>query len=218
MTAFARRHLLGLAAALLALPALAQTPATTPAPPTTTPAVALALPRVALETSEGRIVLELETAKAPVTAKNFLRYVDNKRFDGAVFFRASKTPGAPQYGLLQGGLQGDVSKMYPPIAHEPTTQTGLKHLDGTISMGRFAPGTARADFFILLGEATYLDADPKQPGDNLGFAAFGRVVEGMDVVKKIHAMPLSPTKGEGVMKGEILENPVKIVSARRVTS
>ena len=214
MTRFARRHLLGLAAALVALPAVAQTPAATPQPPAAAP-VAPALPRVALETDQGRIVVELETAKAPVTAKNFLRYVDNKRFDGAVFFRASKTPGAPQYGLLQGGLQGDVSKMYPPIAHEPTTQTGLKHLDGTISMGRFAPGTARADFFILLGEATYLDADPKQPGDNLGFAAFGRVVEGMDVVKKIHAMPLSPTKGEGVMKGEILETPVKIISARR---
>ncbi|HYD46392.1 MAG TPA: peptidylprolyl isomerase [Phenylobacterium sp.] len=203
-----RRAILGLAAALIAFPALAQAPAP--------PAPAPALPRVALETAEGRIVLELEVAKAPITARNFLRYVDNKRFDGAVFFRASKTPGAPQYGLLQGGLQGDVSKMYPPIAHEPTTQTGLKHLDGTISMGRFAPGTARADFFILLGEAPYLDADPKQPGDNQGFAAFGRVVEGMEVVRKIHAMPLSPTKGEGVMKGEILETPVKIVSARRV--
>ncbi|MCC7267527.1 MAG: peptidylprolyl isomerase [Caulobacteraceae bacterium] len=213
MNAFARRHLLALAAGLLALPALAQTPAPESA---SAAAPVPALPRVALETAEGRIVLELETAKAPVTARNFLRYVDNKRFDGAVFFRASKTPGAPQYGLLQGGLQGDVSRMYPPIAHEPTTQTGLKHLDGTISMGRFAPGTARADFFILLGDAPYLDADPKQPGDNQGFAAFGRVVEGMDVVKKIHAMPLSPTKGEGVMKGEILEVPVKIVSARRV--
>lgn len=212
MNAFARRYLLALAAGLFALPAMAQTP---PAPAERASAPAPALPRVVLETAEGRIVLELETAKAPVTAKNFLRYVDNKRFDGAVFFRASKTPGAPQYGLLQGGLQGDVSKMYPPIAHEPTTQSGLKHLDGTISMGRFAPGTARADFFILLGEAAYLDADPKQPGDNQGFAAFGRVVEGMDVVKKIHAMPLSPTKGEGVMKGEILETPVKIVSARR---
>ena len=214
MNAFARRYLLALAAGLFALPAMAQTPPA-PAERASAPAPAPALPRVVLETAEGRIVLELETAKAPVTAKNFLRYVDNKRFDGAVFFRASKTPGAPQYGLLQGGLQGDVSKMYPPIAHEPTTQSGLKHLDGTISMGRFAPGTARADFFILLGEAAYLDADPKQPGDNQGFAAFGRVVEGMDVVKKIHAMPLSPTKGEGVMKGEILETPVKIVSARR---
>lgn len=215
MNAFARRHLIALAAGLIALPALAQTPP--PAEPAVSApaAQAPALPRVALETAEGRIVLELETAKAPITARNFLRYVDNRRFDGAVFFRASKTPGAPQYGLLQGGLQGDVSKMYPPIAHEPTTQTGLKHLDGTISMGRFAPGTARADFFILLGEAPYLDADPKQPGDNQGFAAFGRVVDGMEVVKKIHAMPLSATKGEGVMKGEILETPVKIVSARR---
>jgi peptidyl-prolyl cis-trans isomerase A (cyclophilin A) len=91
----------------------------------------------------------------------------------------------------------------------------VTHSDGALSAPRFAPGTARGDFTIILGGAPWMDADPKAPGDNLGFAVFGHVVEGMDVVAKILASPTSTTKGDGVFKGEILEPPVRILSARR---
>jgi peptidyl-prolyl cis-trans isomerase A (cyclophilin A) len=171
--------------------------------------------RVALDTTDGPILVEVYPDKAPITAGNFLRYVDEKRFDGATFYRASKVPNAPEYGLVQGGVQNDPKRVLKPIAHEPTTKTGLSHVNGALSMGRTSPGTATSDFFICVGDMTYMDADPKQPGDNLGFAAFGKVVEGMDTVKKILAEPTSPTAGEGVMKGEILAKPVKIVTARR---
>jgi peptidyl-prolyl cis-trans isomerase A (cyclophilin A) len=197
-----RRTFLAAAAAAAASPALAQAPA--------------APVRVKLETADGPIVLELYLDKAPITAGNFLRYVDGKRFDGATFYRASKVPNAPEFGLIQGGVQNDPAKVLKPIAHEPTTKTGLSHTDGVISMGRTNPGTATSDFFIVLGDMTYMDADPKQPGDNLGFAAFGKVVEGMDTARKILAEPTSQTAGVGVMKGEMLAKPVKIISARRV--
>ena len=105
--------------------------------------------------------------------------------------------------------------MLPPIVHESTLKTGLKHLDGTISMGRHAPGSAQADWFICVGEQSYLDAvDARNPG----FAAFGRVVEGMDVVRKILSGDRDPKKGEGAMKGEMLVKPVRISTARRVAA
>ncbi len=198
-----RRTFLAVAAASAASPALAQAPA--------------GPVRVKLETADGPIVLELYPDKAPITAGNFLRYVDGKRFDGATFYRASKVPNAPEFGLIQGGVQNDPARVLKPIAHEPTTKTGLSHTDGVISMGRTNPGTATSDFFIVLGDMTYMDADPKQPGDNLGFAAFGKVVEGMDTARKILAEPTSQTAGVGVMKGEMLAKPVKIISARRVS-
>ena len=197
-----RRTFLAAAAATAASPALAQAPA--------------APVRVKLETGDGPIVLELYPDKAPITAGNFLRYVDGKRFDGATFYRASKVPNAPEFGLIQGGVQNDPARVLKPIAHEPTTKTGLSHTDGAISMGRTNPGTATSDFFIVLGDMTYMDAAPKQPGDNLGFAAFGKVVEGMETARKILAEPTSQTAGVGVMKGEMLAKPVKIISARRV--
>lgn len=203
------------AALFLALAIVAPAPAQTepaPAPATTAPKPATV--RVTLTTSEGPIVLELEKERAPITTANFLRYVDQKRFDGIAFYRAMNL--GPGYGLIQAGVQNDPKKLLKSIAHEPTTKTGLKHVDGTVSMARGAPGTANADFFITLGELASLDADPAKPGDNLGFAAFGRVVEGMDVVKKIMAAPTSPTKGEGVMRGQMIAAPVKILTARRV--
>lgn len=223
-----RRALIG-AAFLLAAPAFAQTPVEpVPAPaPESVPAPVVAPapepkpapkgPRVALTTPEGRIVIEVYPDKAPVTANNFLRYVDNKRFDGATFYRASKPTGymADDYGIVQGGLQNAPGKLFAPIAHEPTTKTGLSHTDAMVSMGRHAPGSATADFFIMIGDNSYLDANPKATGDNKGFAAFGQVVEGMDVVRKILMLPRSPTAGVGVMKGEMLRKPIPIVTARR---
>jgi peptidyl-prolyl cis-trans isomerase A (cyclophilin A) len=200
-----RRTLLAAAAAALA--ALAARPAFAETPQ--------ARPRVRLTTAEGDIVVELAAEAAPLTAANFLRYVEARRYDGASFYRVSRAPGAPDYGLIQGGVNGDPARLFKPIPHEPTTKTGLSHRDGTISMGRWAPGTATAEFFIMVGDAPEFDADPKAKGDNTGFAAFGQVVEGMDVVRRIHAKPQSAA-GAGVMKGEMLKTPVKILSARRL--
>ncbi len=173
-----------------------------------------ALVNVRLETTEGPIVVALEQGRAPITTANFLRYVDEKRFDGISFYRAVNV--APGFGLIQGGLRGDARKLLPPIKHEPTTVTGLSHIDGAISMARNAPGTADASFFITVGAIPSMDADPKQPGDNLGFAVFGHVTEGMDIVRHILQEPTSPTEGEGVMKGQMLVQPVRILSARRI--
>lgn len=201
-----RRTLIGLAAALAASAALAQ------APPVPKP-----YPRVKLETAHGAIIVELYPDKAPITVANYLRYVDRGLFNGATFYRASRPPGytATDYGSIQGGLQNDPKKVLPPIAHESTLKTGLKHGGGTISMGRHAPGTAQSDWFICLGDMGYLDADPKDP-TTPGFAAFGLVVEGLDVVQKIIALPVDPNRGEGAMKGEMLKAPVKITRASRV--
>lgn len=172
-------------------------------------------PRVILTTAVGAITLELASDKAPISCANFLRYADHKRLDGAHFYRAMKTNPDPLEGLIQGGAGMDGSRLYPPIAHESTTQTGLKHVDGTISLARLAPGTATCEFFICIGAQPYLDADPTQPGDNLGFAAFGRVADGMDVARKILVSPTSPTLGEGAMKGQMLDPPLAILTARR---
>jgi len=199
------RGLLLLLAGLLALPASAQTEPATPAPPN---------PRVVLETSAGRIVVEVYQDKAPITARNFLRYVDMKRLDGIIFYRTVKV--ADHFGFVQFGVQGAPARMLPPIKHEPTTLTGVKHLDGTLSMPRLAPGTARGEFTISVGDQPSFDADPTKPGDNLGYAAFGRVVEGADVLLKIFDAPVSPDKSvQGAFKGEIPVVPVKILTARR---
>jgi len=193
------RRLLPLLLVLLAAPLAAQ-----PAPGTVA---------VAVHTSAGDIVVEVDRLHAPITAGNFLRYVDSRRLDGAEFYRAMKTgPGA---GLVQGGVR-DPRKLLPPIAHEPTSKTGLSHVDGALSAPRLALGTARGDFTIMVGDQPYLDAGPGSAGDGQGYAVFGRVVSGMDVVRRILAAPTSPTEGEGVMRGQMLAPRVKIVTARRL--
>ena len=172
-------------------------------------------PRVVLETGAGRVVVEVYADKAPITARNFLRYVDQKRLDGIVFYRTVKV--ADRFGFVQLGVQNAPAKMLPPIRHEPTSQTGIKHLEGTLSMPRLAPGSARGEFTIMVGDQPSFDADPAKPGDNLGYAAFARVVEGMDVILKIFDAPTSPTKTlQGSFKGEVPEAPVKVLTARRV--
>jgi peptidyl-prolyl cis-trans isomerase A (cyclophilin A) len=205
------------AAMLLSLAGIASAQTPLPPVPVATPAPApktYATVRVVLTTSLGPITVALEKERAPITSANFLRYVDQKRFDGISFFRRSQAPGEPAKGFVQAGTT-DPKRVLPAIAHEPTTKTGLTHSDGALSAPRFAPGTARGDFTIIVGGAPWMDADPKASGDNLGFAVFGRVVEGMEVVAKILAAPTSTTKGDGVFKGEILEPPVRILTARR---
>ena len=160
--------------------------------------------KVAVETSAGRIVLALDKARAPVTTANFLAYVDGGKFDGEGFYRAMPLTNG---GLIQGGITSDGRKLSKPIAHEPPDKTGIRHTAGAISMASAGPGQARSDFFILTTDVPSFDAS---------FAPFGKVVEGMEVVKTILAAPVSPTKGQGAMKGQMLEPPVKIRKARRL--
>ena len=174
---------------------------------------------VLIETTMGDITVSIETERAPITAANFLRYVDEDRFDGTHFYRAMHLDwGEPPNGLLQGGTQMDPDRVLDPIAHEPTSQTGLSHTNGALSMARYDPGTATGDFSIMIKDQTGLDADPtsSDPNLQLGFAVFGYVVDGMDVVQAIHALPPDPEKGEGWMKGQLLAEPVEIVDMRRV--
>ncbi len=171
-------------------------------------------PRVTIQTDHGAIVVELEDQKAPITSANFLRYVDAHKYDGGTFYRASRTKGVKGAGSIQGGPPARVRR-YAPIAHESTRTTGIKHKAGTISMARNAPGSATCDFFICASPAPYLDAHPGAPGDNQGFAAFGTVVQGLDVVKKILALPANGPAPYPAMKGQMLDPTVAIVSMKR---
>jgi peptidyl-prolyl cis-trans isomerase A (cyclophilin A) len=198
-----------LVAALLATvsaPVLAQA---APAAPTEEPASREELVPVAIETSLGRIVIGLDKTHAPITTANFLRYVDGHRFDGESFYRAMHVGGG---GLIQAGVRSSALKVFQPIAHEPTSETGLHNVAGAIAMANAGAGTARADFFILASAMPSLDATADQPG----FAVFGHVIEGMDVVQKILASSVSATKGEGAMKGQMLDPPIKIIKAERL--
>jgi len=189
-----------------AAPIAAQTPA---APAPAAEAAKEDLVKVAIETGAGRIVIALDKGHAPLTTANFLQYVDSGKLNGESFYRAMPYGDG---GFIQGGITSDAAKLMKPVAHEPTSLTGLKHIAGTVSMAHLGPGTAQADFFILTTDIPALDAS----GTDQGFAAFGRVIEGMDVVKKILASPVSPTKGEGAMKGQMLEPAIKIVKAERL--
>lgn len=173
---------------------------------------------VVLETTMGEITAAIETERAPITAANFLRYVDEGRFDGIVFYRAMRLDwGEQPNGLIQAGTQHDPDRTLPPVAHEPTSETGVLHTAGALSMARNAPGTATGDFSIMLQEQPGMDADPASDDPELraGYAAFGHVVDGIEVVRAIHAAPTDPDKGEGWMKGQMLAEPVKILTARR---
>jgi peptidyl-prolyl cis-trans isomerase A (cyclophilin A) len=203
-----------LADLILAAPALAQVAAPPAATVSETPVPKEDLVPVAIDTSLGRIVIALDRGRAPVTAGNFLHYVDAHRLDGETFYRAMHVPDGKggDGGLIQGGVTSDARKLFPPIAGEPSSKTGLHNVAGAISMARGAPGSARADFFILLTDQPGFDARGSG-ADADGYAPFGHVTEGMDVVRKIFAAPVSATKGIGAMKGQMLEPPIKIIKA-----
>jgi peptidyl-prolyl cis-trans isomerase A (cyclophilin A) len=205
MTQFVRRAVIGAALTLLASTSGLSTSAWG----------AAGKPRVAIETDKGTIVVELEDKKAPITAANFLTYVDRHRFDGGQFFRANRAKGAPGAGSIQGQPK-PYARRAPPIAHESTLKTGLKHTAGAISMGRDAPGSATADFFICASPQPYLDAKPGKSDAAQGYAVFGKVVQGMDVVKKILAGRTDGPTNVPSMKGQILNPAVKIISMKRV--
>ena len=169
------------------------------------------LVRVRLETSAGPITVAVDTRRAPKTASNFLAYVDDQRLDGTAFFRASRRPGKPGLGFIEGGIGTDARRRLGTLPLEPTNTTGLRHVDGVISMARYdALDSGTANFSVMSGPFPNMDARPGSPG----YAVFGRVVAGMDTVRRILAMPTSQG-GEGPMKGETLRRPVSIVRAVR---
>jgi peptidyl-prolyl cis-trans isomerase A (cyclophilin A) len=205
--------------ALLALPLMFALTAATPPRARPAPAPLPDLVLVTLTTELGPIELELDHKRAPITVANFVRYVDQRRFDGIVFYRAMRlTWGEQPNGLIQAGTRGDPKRVLRGIAHEPTSQTGLLHKAGSLSMARFAPGTATGDFSIMVSDQPGLDADPAStdPDRRAGYAVFGRVTKGLDVVRKIYDAPINPALGEGVMKGQMLAKPVRVITARRV--
>jgi len=163
-----------------------------------------------LDTSEGEIQARIYPAKAPLTAANFLRYVDSGLYNGTTFFRVVTADNQPhdkvKIKVVQGG-DVDERKCFPPVAHETTKMTSLKHEDGTISMARDKPGTATSSFFICIGRQPELDFGGRRNTDGQGFAAFGRVVAGMDVVRRITKMDL---------ENQRLRSPVVIHSIIRL--
>jgi peptidyl-prolyl cis-trans isomerase A (cyclophilin A) len=168
-------------------------------------------PRVVIKTEVGDITVEIYADKAPVTAANFLKYVEAKLYDGTIFHRtvtlASPRNQPVQIEVIQGGMvAGD--RAFSAIPLERTSATGVKHLDGAISMARSGPDTATASFFFCVGDQPELDFAGKRNPDGQGFAAFGKVVSGMDVVRKIHRSPSN--------EREQLTPPVKIVSVSRL--
>ena len=167
--------------------------------------------RVRLVTSAGNIVMALDARRAPLTVANFLSYVDDGRLEGTHFYRAARRKGDPSKGFVQGGIGTDARRILPSVPLEPTSKTGIKHLSGTISMARsIEPNSAHGNFSIMVGDNPTLDARPGK----LGYAAFGRVIAGMDVVGKMLAMPTGGGREE--MRGQMILKRVRIVKAERL--
>lgn len=167
--------------------------------------------RVRLVTSAGNIVIALDARRAPKTVANFLAYVDDGRLDNTEFYRATRRKSDARFGFIQGGIAQDARRMLPPLVLEPTSQTGITHQDGTISMAHgINEDAANANFSIMVGPNPALDARP----GNRGYAAFGKVISGMDVVKRILALPTGG--GRDAMKGQMILAPIKILRAERL--
>jgi len=180
--------------------------------------------RISIETEVGVIDAVLDDAKAPVTVTNFLKYVDANQYDGAEFFRTVRTKpdNQPKVSVKIDVVQAQVSpafrgKSFPPIPLERTRDTGLKHRDGSLSMPRSAPDSGRSGFSICIGDQPEMDFGGLRQPDGQGFAVFGRVTSGMEIVRKIHASASGPSSAtDGVSAGDQwLTPPVKILSIRR---
>ena len=169
------------------------------------------LVRVRLVTSQGPIVLALEARRAPATTANFLAYVDDHRFDGTSFYRAARRKADPRFGFIQGGIQTDARRILPPFPLEPTSKTGVLHLDGAISMARRAdPDSAGGNFIITLGPIPSLDATATSPG----YAAFGYVISGRATMERILAAPTGG--GTDSMRGQMIIHPIRLIRAERL--
>jgi peptidyl-prolyl cis-trans isomerase A (cyclophilin A) len=192
---------------VLAVLALLALGAAAPAPQGPVPGMI----RVRIVTSEGNIVLALDPKRAPRTTANFLAYVDDGRFDGTWFYRAARRKADPKFGFVQGGIGTDARRMLQRLPLEPTSATGIKHLDGTVSMAHGPdPNSGNGNFSIMVGANPSLDARPGNPG----YAAFGRVIAGMDVVRRMLAKPSGG--GSGAMAGQMILKPVTLVRAERL--
>jgi peptidyl-prolyl cis-trans isomerase A (cyclophilin A) len=188
------------------------------------------LPLVIVQTELGSITMEIDTARAPITSANFLRYVDQGMYNGGEFHRAVRPDNEVRKDVPIQVVQARIDsaragQIFAPIALERTSVTGLKHLNGTVSMARDVtptrpgPDTATQEFFISIGEQPLLDEGGGRSPDGLGFAAFGRVVAGMDVVRKIQASPTpaSTPAMKFAAQGQSLVPPVRIMRAYRTT-
>ena len=177
------------------------------------------LPRVRLVTAFGVIVLRLRPDVAPLSALDFLKYVDGGAYDGGRFFRvvrAGNDRGHPRIDVVQGGIRPG-ARQGPPVAHETTQRTGLHHLDGTISLTRDAPGTGSgAEFFICIGPQPALDFGGTRNHDLQGFAAFGRVTSGMDVIRNVWQQDAAGASTDQYTIGQILTKPAVIAKAFRI--
>jgi peptidyl-prolyl cis-trans isomerase A (cyclophilin A) len=197
---------LAIVLAVISVPALAaQSMATTAANPAAT--------TVILQTSVGDIHIALDFEHAPLTAKNFLAYVDSGLFSRMTFYRAMKTTRDGSEGMVQGGMRNNLRGTLPPVPLEPTYTTGLSHVNGAVSMAYTSiPGSARTEFFIIIGSIPSYDG---VPGGQPGYAVFGKVTQGMSVVRKILRLPTSADARNPSMQGQMLVDQVAIVSARR---
>ncbi len=169
-------------------------------------------PRVLIKTELGDITVDIYEKDASITAANFLKYVDENLLDGATFYRVVTMDNQPnndvKIEVIQGGLGFRESEQrFPPIEHETTEKTGIKHKDGVISMARNEPGSASSEIFICINDQAELDFGGKRNPDGQGFAAFGKVIKGMDVVRKIQQQPAD---------GQMLNPKIKIYSINRI--
>src|SRR5262245_4335689 len=173
---------------------------------------------VVFETAKGAIEIEVDAEHAPLTAANFLKYVDGKFYDGGTINRAVRPDNTVRHDVEIQVIQFQIDRQrrreeFPPVPLERTSATGLKHVNGAVSMARAAPDTATASFSIVIGDQPEMDFGGKRNPDGQGFAVFGRVVKGMDVVKAIQASPTGQRGGYGTAT---LDPPIKIVKAYRI--
>ena len=172
---------------------------------------------VVFVTEKGAIEIEIDTVRAPITGTNFLKYVDGAFFDGGIVNRSVRPDNTVRHDVEIQVIQFQIDparrrQLFAPIPMERTSVTGLTHLDGTVSMARSGPDTATASFSIVIGDQPEMDFGGRRNPDGQGFAAFGRVVRGMDVVKAIQA---SPTGRRGAFGTESLDPPIKVSKAYR---
>ena len=163
-------------------------------------------------TELGDIEIEVDVARAPISAANFLKYVDAGKYDGGRFHRTVRADNQKAHPVPIGVIQGasaarGADDLFPPVPLERTRDTGLLHRDGTLSLARAGVDTATDHFFICIGDQPELDYGGRRNADGQGFAAFGRVVSGMDVVRKIQAAPA---------KGETLTPVIGIIRVKRL--
>jgi peptidyl-prolyl cis-trans isomerase A (cyclophilin A) len=175
---------------------------------------------VVFETELGSITMEIDVVHAPITGGNFLRYVDGRFYDGGMINRAVRPDNTIRHDVEIQVIQFQPDparsrEMFPAIPMERTSVTGLKHVNGALSMARLGPDTAQASFSIPIGDQPEMDFGGKRNADGQGFAVFGRVVDGMDVVKKIHESHTAPPPARGGYGTEALDPPIRILKAYR---